>query len=137
MKKLSLFLSMIVMLAACQFTSCSKSNSPVDQIVALIDKNTKEIKKMDLNDISDLQNMFTPEVDEIIKENSDYELTDSDKNKLKKSMKGFADATYDKVTENLPIKALKEEMKSQLEIVLAAVDYKIESAKTLGDIYSL
>ncbi|MCH5235434.1 MAG: hypothetical protein J1E16_09065 [Muribaculaceae bacterium] len=117
--------------------ACGKGgNTPVDQIVVLLDQATE--KTQDINSVAqlnDVQNIISPqEIWTIIENNSDYQLTDSDKNKLKKSYERLVKAAYDKSCEFVPSDEMKKVMKNQLDLMMEGIRNNIDAATTLGQI---
>lgn len=138
MKRINFLISLVALLAMVQFTSCGKGgNSPVDQYVEIIQDTTKKVKELNSININDMQTLLSPEAaKKLSEENADYELTDKDKSKLKKACGDLVKAVYDKVLEyndEVP-EALKSQLKSQKDMVVAAIDQLIDNSKTLGEI---
>lgn len=72
--------------------SCAKSESPVTQIVDILNETTRQIT--DASDpaesreaIKAAQTESTKKINEILEKNKDYKLTDADKTELKEAMK--------------------------------------------------
>ena len=140
MKKINLIFSFIILLAACQITSCGKGgNSPVDRIVILLDQATEKTKDIqNVTDLTDVKNIISPEdVWNIIRENSDYKLSKGDKDKLKKSYNRLMKAAFEKSCEFVPSEDMKNAAKTQLDLFMEVIDKSIDNAETLGEIRSL
>ena len=136
MKKLTFLLSIVILLAAVQ---CGKKDaSPVSEIVTLMDNATKKTEQ--INSIAELSNVNSivsqEDVWKIIRDNSDYQLTDGDKDKLKKSFNKLVKTAYEKSAEFVPDENLKKAFKSQLDLMMEAIDRNIDEASTLGEIRS-
>lgn len=137
MKILKIFLSLVVVITACQITSCGKkSHTPVDEIVTLLEEGVKKTQNINnMAELSDVKNIVPQqEIWNLIRENSDYQLTKDDKEKLKKSYDKLIKAAYEKTSEYIPNEELKSAIKSQLDLTMSAVDKNIDNAETLGDI---
>lgn len=140
MKPLNFVFAFIILLATCQFSSCGKGgNSPVDQIVSILDQATEKTENIQsMTDLTNVKSIISPEdVWQIIQKNSDYKLTKGDKNKLKKSYNHLVKTAYEKSCEFVTSDELKKAVKSQLDLMLGAIDQSIDNAETLGDIRSL
>lgn len=140
MKKiLRILFSGFIILATCQLTSCGggKDNTPVDQIVEVLDKTARQAEELTGDsDLSTIQNVIYPEeAVEIIRNNYDYVLSDNDKKKLKKSFDNLLKVAYEKTAEvaNFPDEMKKSTM-SQLKLVTDGVNSMIENANTLGEL---
>ena len=138
MKRLNLLIGLLVILASCQLFSCGKGgNSPVDQYVAIIEESTKKAEKLsDMSELTNVQAVISPqELLQIVAENPDYELTDKDKEKLKKSIDKFIKVAYDKTMSigEVP-EEMRETMKQQCELMIEANNRGIDQAKTLSDL---
>ena len=136
MKKLTFILSIVILLAAVQ---CGKKDSsPVDEIVALMDDATKKTEQIqNLAELSNV-NRIVPqeEVWNIIRNNSDYKLTDGDKEKLKKSFNKLVKTAFEKTGEFVSDDTMKKAFRSQLDLMMEGIDRSIDQAATLGDIRS-
>lgn len=141
MKKITLiFISLLFIFTSAQLSSCGKgSDSPVDKIIVLLDEATEKTENINsMAELTNVKNIVSPEdIWTIIKENSDYKLTKGDKEKLKKSYNRLLKVAYEKSSEFSPSEELKKVVKSQLDLMMQAVDSNIENAETLGDIRSL
>ena len=138
MKKLKFLLSFVILLAACQLSSCGKGgNSPVDQYVEILDNATKQAEKINsMSDLMNVQQIISPEdAMEIVRNNADYKLSDSDKDKLKKSYDKLVRVAYDKTAEysGLP-EEMKDQLKGQVELVIEAANKAIDAAQTMGEL---
>ena len=138
MKNFKILLGLFVIFVGGQLISCSKhSNTPVDQYVEILDeavKKANEIKSYD--ELTNVQAIISPEdAMEIMNSYSDYELTDKDKEKLKKSFDKLLKVAYEKTAEygGLPEEMKKTAMR-QSELIIEAANKKIDNANTLGDI---
>lgn len=122
----------------CNFSSCKKhGNSPVDQYVEIIDEAADKAEKIaSMQDLINVQEIISPEAaKEIARENADYELTESDKSKLKKSFDRLLRVAYNKTAEygGFP-EEIKKQSKDQAELIIEAANKGIDNAKTLGDL---
>lgn len=138
MKKINLFLGVLATVLVLGVCSCSKGgNSPVDQFVEILDQATKKAEKISsMQDLLNVQQIISPEeAMSIIRENSDYELTDKDRDKLKKSYDKLLRVAYEKTAEygGLP-EELKKQTEAQIDLYIEAANNGIDSAKTLGDL---
>lgn len=136
MKKIKFIFSLLVILATVQLSSCGKSDSPVNQIVEILDQATQKTEAIsNAAELANVQNIISPDdIWKIIKENSDYELTKGDKEKLKKSYNKLVKTAYEKTSEYLPSEDTKKSIKSQLDLMMEAIDRNIDEATTLGNI---
>lgn len=121
-----------------QLSSCGNSdNTPVGQYISLLDKVTEQVKDaQSVADISNIQSLLQKDgITELLQDSKDYELSDSDKDKIKKATDKFLKAAFEKSIElsNLP-EELKEASKSQMELATEASNKYIDNAKTLGDL---
>lgn len=89
MKTIRLVLLALIIAA---ITSCTKSDSPVSQIVDILNETTQQIT--DASDaaqgreaIKAAQSESTEKINSILEKNKDYQLTDADKSALKEAMK--------------------------------------------------
>lgn len=138
MKKFSSFLSIILLMLALQLPSCKGlGNSPVDQYISILDKASEQINNAtSYEDISNIQALMEKDgVPELLQNAKDYELTDSDKDKIKKASDKLLKVIYEKSWEltNLPDE-LKEATKSQMNLAIEAANLHIDNAKTLGEL---
>lgn len=138
MKKIKLILSILVFTTILPFISCNKGDSPVDQIVVLLDKATEKTAEIQsFADLTNVNNIISKEdIWSIIKNNKDYKLTKGDKEKLKKSYNKLVKEAYEKSCEFVPSDDMKKVVKNQLDLFMEAIDKNIENAETLGDIRS-
>ncbi|MCH5233072.1 MAG: hypothetical protein J1E78_05465 [Muribaculaceae bacterium] len=139
--KLSKFLFAGCLAAAMSVAvSCGKSNNPVDQYVDVLDKAISTMEKVNsAEELSTAQSLISPEdAAEIVRNNADYELTEADKEKLKKAEHKLIDLSIEKTLKynNLP-EEYKEAAKAQMELLIDANDKRIDNAKTLGDLGNL
>lgn len=136
MKHLKLLLGFIVIFAALQISSCGKgSGSPVDQIVEMLDEAADKTDKITSEaSLLNVQNLISPdEIYKIINDNSDYELTKGDKEKLKKSYNHLVKSVYEKTSEFVPSEE-KKVVKNQLDLMMEGINRSIDNATTLGSI---
>ena len=137
MKHLKLLLGFIVIFAALQISSCGKgSGSPVDQIVEMLDEAADKTDKITSEaSLLNVQNLISPdEIYKIINDNSDYELTKGDKEKLKKSYNHLVKSVYEKTSEFVPSEEMKKVVKNQLDLMMEGINRSIDNATTLGSI---
>ena len=129
----------LLMLGASQMISCSKSNSdsPVDQYIEILENATKQAEKISsLQELNEVQSVVTrEEAQTLLMSAKDYELSDSEKSKLKKATDKFLKVAFEKSMEysNLP-EDIKKESKAQVDLAIEAVNKHIDNAKTLGEI---
>ena len=138
MKKINLFIGLLIFSFSLGIVSCGKSsNSPVDQYVDILDEATKKAEKISsMADLMNVQSIISPEdALAIVSKNSDYVLTDSDKDKLKKSYDKLLRVAYDKTTEFGGLSdEVKKQTKAQVDLIIEAANKGIDNAKTLGDL---
>lgn len=137
MKQFKILLTLVVLFSTLQFVSCSKKdNTPVDQIVVLLDNGVEKVESINsMAELTDVKNIVSAnEVWKIIQENSNYELTKGDKEKLKKSYNKLVEAAYKKSSECIPSDEYKKTVKNQLDLLMEGINRSIDSAKTLGEI---
>lgn len=141
MKRINLFLSLIVILGAGLLFSCGKGGkSPVDQYVEILDQATEKAEKISsMADVLNVQQIIsTEETTKLLKDNADYELTDKDKEKLKKSYDKLLKVAYNKTTEYSGIPdSMKKQTDGQLELIIEAANKVIDNAHTLSDLDGL
>ena len=137
MKKFKVLFSLLLVFSLCQLSSCHKE-TPVDQIVEILNQATQKVKQIqDPAELSNIRNVVSPEdVWNIIRENGEYQLTDHDKDELKKSYNELMTAAYDKSAEFVNDDESKKTVKSQLDLMMRAIDNNIDRANVLGDIRS-
>lgn len=140
MKRILGYLSLAVLfIAAIQFSSCGggNSDSPVEKYIEILDKATAEAENISsLSELANVQSVVSQEEAQALIQNSkDYELTSSDKEKLKKATDKLLKVAFEKSMEfsNLPDN-LKEASKSQMEMAIDLANKRIDEAKTLGEI---
>lgn len=138
MKSLKLFAGFIVITTLALF-SCSKSNTPVSQIVEILDQATERAENINNeSELTDINNIISPEaIADIVNNNADYELTKGDKESLKKSYNKLVKTVYEKSSEYVPSEDMKKMVKSQMDLMLEAVNQNIDKATTLGSITGL
>lgn len=131
----------ILLIGLFMATSCAPSGGAgvVSEMCEIIDKASKELEKC--NSPEDLQNMNyvkalqDKNMDKKIEEYKDYELTDADKEKLKKSFNGFITTFMNKLSLVIPEAAgMTENMDSGIKMMTSLIDQKIDSATTLGSL---
>lgn len=138
MKKILVILALVSIVSLSQLSSCGKGgNSPVDQYVEVLDEATKKAEQINsMSDLMNVQAIISPEeAMNIMRENAAYELTDGDKEKLKKSFDKLLRVAYEKTAEygGIP-ESLKEQAKGQVDLMIEAANNGIDQAKTLGDL---
>lgn len=138
MKKLGLISILVLSLGAFLMVACGKKeDTPVDQFIEVMDQATKkaeEIKSM--ADVYNVQEILSPQEGwEIIRNNADYPLTDSDKKKLKKSFDKLLRVGYEKTVEysGLP-EELKKQSLAQVDLIIEGANKMIDNAQTFGEI---
>ena len=140
MKRILGYLSLAVLfIASIQLSSCGggNSDSPVEKYIEILDKATAEAENISsLSELANVQSVVSQEEAQALIQNSkDYELTSSDKEKLKKATDKLLKVAFEKSMEfsNLPDN-LKEASKSQMEMAIDLANKRIDEAKTLGEI---
>ena len=118
--------------------SCSKStDNPVDKYCEILEQATEQASKINsIEDLSNIQSVISPEkAQELIRTSADYELTDSDKGKLKKTMDKLIKVAFEKSMEfsNYP-EEIKKNSQMQIDLAIEAANRTIDNAKTLGEI---
>lgn len=132
-----LFSAIIILSLSGLLYSCGNSDSPVDRLTAIIDKATEQVKDSKSNDaLENIQSaMVTDGAEALIKDNANYELTNSDKNKLKKSMEKLVKAAFEKSISYYNFdESVKKNLRSQIDMAVAGINTTIDQAKTLGEI---
>lgn len=126
----------LIFISVCYLGACSKSDTPVDQIVEIMKGYEKKIDAIHSPEgVQDCMTLISStEINEIIKENSDYPLTDSDKAKLKKNYDKLLEKAYDKTVEYVPSEILRKEAKRQLDLFKEGIGERVDKAETLGEI---
>lgn len=129
----------LIFISVCYLGACSKSDTPVDQIVEIMKGYEKMIDQIHSPEgVKDCVSLIsTSEVNEIIKENADYKLTDSDKKELKKNYDKLIEKAYNKTVEYVPSETVRKQTKQLLDLIKEGIDENIDNAETLGDIKSL
>lgn len=139
MKKSGIIISFIVTLfATCLLSACGKGGTtPVDEYVAILDAATEKAEKISSKeDLLNVKDIISPEAAmKIMRDNADYELTGSDKEKLKKSYDKLLRVAYEKTAEygGLP-DAIKEQTKDQIQLFIDAANEGIDRAHTMGEL---
>ena len=139
MKKFNIILFSLIAFSCCiSVSSCGKSgNTPVDQFTDLLEQATQKAEKISsMADLVNVQEIISPEdAMKILQENADYKLSDSDKDKLKKSYDKLLKVAYEKTAEysGLPDE-YKKQAKAQVDLIIEAANNSIDQAKTLGDL---
>lgn len=132
MKKINSILTMALIALVMGIASCSKS-SPVVEYANEIDKATKVIASA--TDLKDLESKSLEadqdKTNQIITDNADYVLTDSDKDILKEALGNLIKTSLIKGMEFSGQKVSDEEVESYVKMV---VDPNIDKATTLGDL---
>ena len=137
MKEIKILLGFLLIFASEELSSCGKSSdSPVDQIVEILDQATKKTENItNAAELANVKNIISPnDIWQIISDNADYELTKGDKEKLKKSYNKLVKAAYEKSSEYIPSESLKKTVKSQLDLMMEGINRSIDNATTLGSI---
>ncbi|MCH5228874.1 MAG: hypothetical protein J1F12_02635 [Muribaculaceae bacterium] len=142
MKKQNYFISLLFCVVLALSVSCGKGggNTPVDQYVEVLDQAREKTEKINSTaDLLNFQDIVNPQdAWNIIKDNSEYVLTDSDKDKLKKSYDKLLKVAYEKTIEygGLPDE-MKDATKAQVDLIIDAANKGIDNAKTLGDLNAI
>ena len=138
MKNVTFLFAALFIFCAAQFSSCSKSeNTPVDRYVEIIEEATKQaeqIKSMD--EMANIQSVISPEdAQELIKSSYDYQLTDSDKEKLKKATDKLIKVAFEKTVKFSNFSETdKKNAEMQIDLAIEAANKYIDNATTLGQI---
>lgn len=137
-KGIILILALLLALP-CVLDSCSKSgtDNPVDEYVMILDQAAQKAEKINsLEDLLNVQEIISPEAAfNIVRNNADYELTDKDKEKLKKSYDKLLRVAYEKTSEYGDLsEEVKKQTKSQVNLIIEAANKGIDNAKTLGEL---
>ena len=138
MKKFNpILLAVVALVLSCTFACKKASDSPVDKYVELIDQATKKLEQIkNVDDIQNIQDIMADQKAlDLEREYADYELTKSDKEKLKKSLDKLIHTAYDKTMEfsGFPPE-LVELKKNQVDMMVDAANLQIDNATTLGEI---
>lgn len=122
------------------FNSCkSGGEQVVDEMCDTIEKVTKELDKC--KDFQDIQNSNYKKILEDsklnvkIKENQDYILSASDKEKLKKTFNNFIKIFMTKIVGLSGGMVEESAIEENTKLVEQQIDEQIQSSKTLGDFY--
>lgn len=125
---------LIAVAAAVMLVACGGPKSPVDSLLDLLGKGivaaaTNNVEKGE---------QLNAEAQAIIEANSDYVLTDSDKDKIVRRFKGFFDDAFKIASKNgdIPemfLDGIKDELKSELDKLRES----LEDVTTLGDMREL
>ena len=122
------------------FNSCkSGGEQVVDEMCDTIEKVTKELDKC--KDFQDIQNsnykkiLEDSKLDAKIKENQDYVLSASDKEKLKKTFNNFIKIFMTKIVGLSGGMVEESAIEENTKLVEQQIDEQIQSSKTLGDFY--
>ena len=136
MKVSRLLSSGILFLAAMALLSCVRQ-TPVDRYTEIMGKLTEEIEKcQDISDITRISNSrLGEESTAIIQENADYELTDSDKEKIKEANDRMMQAIFNKTVElsGIPTE-MHSRVQAQMNTTIEMFNAEIDNSKTLGDL---
>ena len=122
------------------FNSCkSGGEQVVDEMCDTIEKVTKELDKC--KDFQDIQNSNYKKILEDsklnvkLKENQDYVLSASDKEKLKKTFNNFIKIFMTKIVGLSGGMVEESAIEENTKLVEQQIDEQIQSSKTLGDFY--
>ncbi|MCH5227170.1 MAG: hypothetical protein J1F16_05060 [Muribaculaceae bacterium] len=140
MKKVKLILGLIVCLVSVAAISCSKTHTPVDRIVEIFEDATQKVNNVtSLSDLLNVQEILSQdEVLAIVRDNPDYHLTDSDKERLKKSFDKLLRTAFDKTVELGKVgDDMKKNSKDQVNLVIEGINQSIDQANTLGEIKAI
>ena len=130
MKKVLLAVAAAFMLFACG--GGASSNSPVDQLLDLIENNKEYLLNQDAPEAAEV----AEKAEAIFEANKDYVLTASDKEHLKKTVKSLAKDAL-KVIPADQLQQLKDagmDINDVLDAQFKEVESKIDQVKTLGDL---
>lgn len=136
MKKFKFLTLLLTLLTLSVMGSCGKGgNTPVDQYAAAIDSATEQIKNLKESEDINAKDIPPQKALAVSEKYSDYPLTDSDKDKLKKSFDKYVKALFDKIAERVGgHDEVKEQIKSQAKLIIEATNSHIEEAQTLGEL---
>lgn len=132
---LSLSLAAVISLAA-----CSTGESPVSKIAdgfntlsTRIEQATSDAQSLEI--IEQANDEVGSQMEEIMKEEADYKLTDEDRATLKAAMKRFLESSMRKSMEVSGVEptGVEDAVESMMQI---RVNPQIDAAKTLGDLAS-
>lgn len=133
----SLFLSLLFALAIV-LTACTSKESPALKIADGFNTLADQIEKATpdksaLESIEKTNEKVGAEMEQILKDNSDYELTDDDRAVLKEAMKHFLVTSMKKSMEiaGTQTDGIEETVNSMMEL---RVNPQIDAAKTLGEL---
>lgn len=128
MKTIKLLSVALLTVFALGLSSCG--NSPAKDFADSLEKITKEIKdaKSEIN--PQLIATQLQEADKIINDNTEYELTSSDKSAIKKAMTSYIIESTKKNAEIFGFEVTDAQIKEITDIISSVVD----KAKTLGDL---
>lgn len=130
MKKVFLAVAAALMLVACG--GGASSNSPVDQLLDLIEKNKEYLFDQDAPGAAEV----AEQAEAIFEANKDYVLTDADKDRLKKTVKSLAKDALTAIPAD-QLQQLKDagmDINDVLDTQFKEVESKIDQVKTLGDL---
>lgn len=138
MKALKTFTFSLLSLFCLNIVSCNDSGSKaVDQYIETLDRATEKVEE--INNFSELLNykeiISSEEVEKIISQNPDYLLSDSDKERIKKSYDKLLKTAYEKTIQysGLP-EAYQKEANTKIEMLIHKANYGIDNAETLGEL---
>lgn len=123
---------------AAALSSCSSGESPALKIAEEFNSLSAQIEKAapdtkSLESIEEVNSKVGEEMETLMKENADYELTDDDRSALKKAMKNFLETSLKKSMEvaGQKTEGIEETVNTMMEM---KVNPQIDAAKTLGDL---
>ena len=134
----ALIITLFLLISILVTPSCHKEgNTPVDQYISLLDEATEKTKK--ISNISELINVpgiiSQEDALAIIRANPYYKLSEKDKTRIKKSFEHLLRSAFEKTIEFSQMSSLdKEQAKTQIDLIIAAANKKIDQATSLGDL---
>ena len=138
MKTIRLTLIACALLLSLPFVSCSKSGSPVEEYVEILNTATTELSNTNSDEeatkiIAVWMSKWPEQAKKIMESHADYRLTSDDKQLLRDAMKRYMEITLKKSLEisQQPTDGVQEMAASILE---SAIYPAIDQAETLGDI---
>ena len=132
MKKVFLAVAAALMLVACG--GGASSNSPVDQLLDLIEKNKEYLFDQDAPGAAEV----AEQAEAIFEANKDYVLTDADKKKLGKTMGELIDAAFKAAEKSGQITEEQATLaKGFLDLAKDEMQKKIDKVEKLGDLKDL
>ena len=141
MKKLfNLTFGAFLMLFMLQISSCGES-TPVDKFVDLINEATSKVKSVkNIQEIANLDEVFEnlgKGQEQYFQDNADYELTDADRNKIKKAINGLFEAVIDKTVDLSGGMVTKSQMEGAIGQYTKLFEAQIDKCQKLGDLENL